>query len=194
VTVRHQPDRVRHRRNAGVEGVGEFLRKRRPFDREAHLGVDPRRPLVEVERADEELRRGPLEREPAVDDVVDDGGIAHRRAHCDQVEVGENRAAARAEAFVADVAAADDGRRVVGGERLVAHPVVHAREVDQEVEHTGAAQGDRIMEAHLDVHNCSWPHIQHRERPLLRRPMDRCRSSLADGTCCPIAVVRAATE
>ena len=49
-----------------------------------------------------------------------------------------------AEVLVADVAAADDRRLVVGGERLVVHPPVDAREVGQEVQRTPPAHGNGL--------------------------------------------------
>ena len=61
------------------------------------------------------------------------------------------RPAPGAEVLVSDVASAYDRRLVVGGERLVVHAPVHAREVGQEVERAGVATDDRVVEAHLDV-------------------------------------------
>ena len=77
--------------------------------------------------------------------------FAHHGASGEHVEVGECDRAVGAEVFVADVAAADDRRLVVGRERLVVHAPVDAREVGDEVADAQAAIGERVEQPHLDV-------------------------------------------
>ena len=57
----------------------------------------------------------------------------------------------RAEVFVADVAPADDGSRIVGGQRLVVHAVVQAPEVGEVAQHAEGSLPEWVVEPHLEV-------------------------------------------
>ena len=77
----------------------------------------------------------------------------HRLSGGEDVEVEEVAVLRAQEVLVADVAAAEDGERVVGDEHLVVHPVVEAAqfvERRKQLRRAGAAQShERIDEANL---------------------------------------------
>jgi hypothetical protein len=91
---------------------------------------------------------------------VADGGADGQHVH-----VPEQHAVGGAKVFVADIAAADDGGLVVGGERLVVHPAVQPVEVRQVTERLGPAQREGVVEPHLDV---GMP-VQRGQRPVQSR-------------------------
>ena len=64
---------------------------------------------------------------------------------------------------VADVAAAEHRRLVVGGERLVVHAPIAADEVAGDVEKAQAAIGERVEQPHLDA----LVRIESRDHPVL---------------------------
>jgi hypothetical protein len=78
-------------------------------------------------------------------DLVDDGTDRQ------DVEIDEKDVVAGTEVFVANIAAADYRRLVVGGEGLVVHPPIEASEVEDVSEGSPAPHCERIEEAHLDV-------------------------------------------
>ena len=57
----------------------------------------------------------------------------------------------RAKIFVTDVAPTDDRDLTVGSERLVVHAPVHAPELGDEIERTGGARDERVVQPHLEV-------------------------------------------
>ena len=81
--------------------------------------------------------------------------FGHHGPDHDHVEIAKMLRFARFEIRVADVAAADDGRRVVDDERFVVHAPIQARSVDHELadlrEDRWIARLERIEKPHLDV-------------------------------------------
>jgi hypothetical protein len=69
----------------------------------------------------------------------------------ENVEIDEEDVLAGAEVLVADVAPADHRRLVIRGERLVVHPPVEAREVEEVFEGAPPPNREWIEEPHLDV-------------------------------------------
>ena len=67
------------------------------------------------------------------------------------VQVGEREAGSGAEVLIGDVASPHHRDLVVGGERLVVHAPVDAREVSQEIEPAAVAIDERVVEPHVDV-------------------------------------------
>src|SRR3546814_1537947 len=56
------------------------------------------------------------------------------RTECEHVEIEEQALVARAEIFIADIASADDGRLIVGGETLVVHAPIRSEEQTSELQ------------------------------------------------------------
>ena len=54
VAVRSQPYLIRQHRHFDIEESGQTLRQHRIAEHQTHFGVEPRRALVEIERADED--------------------------------------------------------------------------------------------------------------------------------------------
>ena len=77
--------------------------------------------------------------------VADDGPD---RQHVQIAKIGDG---VHAVIDVADVAAADDRRRIVGDHQLVVHAAVDPAEVDKEVESGPAPVGERVEQADLDI-------------------------------------------
>src|SRR3546814_17475405 len=67
------------------------------------------------------------------------------------VEIEEQALVARAEIFIADIASADDGRLLVGGETLVVHAPIEPGEVGEIAQHLGAPQHEGIEQAGFDI-------------------------------------------
>src|SRR3546814_3336818 len=73
------------------------------------------------------------------------------RTECEHVEIEEQALVARAEIFIADIASADDGRLIVGGETLVVHAPIEPGEVGEIAQHLGAPQHEGIEQADFDI-------------------------------------------
>ncbi len=67
------------------------------------------------------------------------------------VQVGEIDQLVQGEVLVADVSAADDRHRAVGGHRLVVHAVIQAQRVGHEAHGAGIPRGDRVEQRDADI-------------------------------------------
>ena len=79
------------------------------------------------------------------------GNFGHDAAGGEDVEVGKDGVFADFKIFVADIAPAEDGGAVVGGEGFVVHPAVEAREVGQIAQRAPFAADEGVEQADFDI-------------------------------------------
>ena len=72
-------------------------------------------------------------------------------ARCQYIQIGEHGIFPDLEIFVADIASADDGGAVVGGQRFVVHTAVEAREVGQIAQRAPSARDEGVEQAYFDI-------------------------------------------
>ena len=88
----------------------------------------------------------------AVPELVEDPRqIANDRPNRQHVQIAIIGDRVHAVIDVADIAAADDRRRIVGNHQLVVHAAVDPAEVDNEVENGPAPVGERVEQTDLDT-------------------------------------------
>ena len=83
-------------------------------------------------RVDQEWRR--IARVAAPELIEGARYVPHHGADSEHIEVDVAKPLASLEVFIGDVAATDDGRDSIDGQRLVMHPAVQPREVGEVVE------------------------------------------------------------
>src|SRR5690606_3742910 len=67
------------------------------------------------------------------------------------IQIGKEYTAGGTEVFITDIAAADNGGTVIGGEGLVVHAPVEPRKIGEKADPLGLAYPERIEQAHLDL-------------------------------------------
>lgn len=113
--------------------------------REGGERVDPLTVPVKIELARHHLR----------------DGSDRQRIHIPEAHIFCGR-----EILIADIAAAEDRRLVVEGDRLVVHAAIEATGVRDQVDAAFVAVGERIIEANLDVRMGAY-HAQQQKHPRL---------------------------